>query len=77
MLDNQRESSLRIQPQQEKLVKELLQKMEDDEDEDYMLDSELHEICGWLNALKLPTEYLDLFVLEGFDNLATIRYLPH
>lgn len=51
--------------------------MEDDEDEDYMLDSELHEICGWLNALKLPTEYLDLFVLEGFDNLATIRYLPH
>lgn len=43
---------------------------------DYLVESDLHEICDWLVLLKLPPqEYLEPLVLEGYDNMHTIRLL--
>jgi hypothetical protein len=76
-------------PQQEKLVAEVARRVHETADggggaaamrrrneEEYLVESDLHEICDWLASLKLPVaDYLEPLVLEGFDNLNTIRLL--
>ncbi|ELR22235.1 SAM domain (Sterile alpha motif) domain containing protein [Acanthamoeba castellanii str. Neff] len=78
-------------PQQEKLVAEVAKRVHEASaeghgghqqqrtrrrNEEYLVESDLHEICDWLASLKLPVpDYLEPLVMEGFDNMNTIRLL--
>lgn len=68
-------------PAQEKLVSEVARRVQEATvgsgvSGDYLVESDLHEICDWLASLKLPAQdYLEPLVLEGFDNMHTIRLL--
>lgn len=79
-------------PQQEKLVAEVAKRVHEAaaeghgghhqqqrtrrRNEEYLVESDLHEICDWLASLKLPVpDYLEPLVMEGFDNMNTIRLL--
>jgi len=67
-------------PQQQKLVAEVAKRVHEAggyaNGAEYLVESDLHEICDWLAALKLPAQdYLENLAMEGFDNIGTIRLL--